>query len=480
MSTVRIDTKQSQFTCRRTERIVAAAEMCLDNGLGVCFVVDDGQHLLGRVTLDDIRKSIRDGAAIRDTSLQRHLTDRNQANGHRSARLRNDTAPVDEAVMPIVDYKGRLIDILVDRSKQLVQVARPDLSHLEFRAIMDAFLSSWISSRGSYIQEFEEGFAEFVGMRHGAGCSSGTAALHLALLALGIGPGDEVIVPDLTFASTINAVLYCGATPVIVDVDETTWGLSLEKVESAYTRRTKAIIPVHLYGRPAEIGPIAAFAQARGIYVVEDCAEAHGARYAGRMVGQFSDIACFSFYANKIVTTGEGGMCLTDSAELATKIRQFRDHGMAPGRFYWHERVGYNYRMTNLQAAIGKAQLARVEQTLARNQHLDQLYRRRMGDIPGLRFPPRLGGVYEQVVWLVCVLVPSAARLELMEAAERVGVELRMFFNTLSSMPIYKNYAGACPTSAALSDCGMNLPTSSAIDSRVVEKVAGIFRETLR
>jgi perosamine synthetase len=381
--------------------------------------------------------------------------------------------------MPVVDYKGRLIDILIDRSKQFVQVAKPDLSHLEFRAVIDAFLSSWISSRGTYIQEFEESFAEFVGMAHGIGCSNGTAALHLALLALGIGPGDEVLVPDLTFASTINAVLYCGATPVIVDIDPVTWGMSVEHVARAATQRTKAIIPVHLYGRPAEIGPIAEFARARGIYLVEDCAEAHGARYAGRTVGQFSDVACFSFYANKIVTTGEGGMCLTESAQLATRLRQFRDHGMAPGRFYWHECVGYNYRMTNLQAAIGKVQLDRVGHTLARNQRLDLLYRRHLADIPGVRFAQRLPGEYEPVVWLCCVLVPTETRLRLMEAAERAGIELRMFFNTLSSMPIYKSYATPCPVSAALSQSGMNLPTSSAVDARVVEKIAGVFRDVL-
>src|SRR5262249_52633483 len=151
----------------------------------------------------------------------------------------------------------------------------------------------------------------------------------------------------------INAVLYCGATPVVVDVEHDTWTMSLASVQRAFTPRTKAIIPVHLYGRPAEIGPIAEFARQRGCYVVEDCAEAHGARYGGALVGQFSDVSCFSFYANKIVTTGEGGMCLTNSEAVAARIQELRAHGMVPDRSYWHERVGYNYRMTNLQAAIG-------------------------------------------------------------------------------------------------------------------------------
>ena len=278
------DTRLVELTCGPSDNILAAAEKCLDNRLGVCFVVDSHRRLLGRVTLDDIRHAIMGGQALSDLSVgglvhtSKHTADR-----------------IEDAVSPILAEDGRLLDIVVDRSKQPVQVARPDLSHHEFRAVVDAFLSTWISSKGAYIETFEREFASFVGMGRGIAVSNGTVALHLALLALGVGPGDEVIVPDLTFAATINAVLYCGATPVIVDIDQTTWTMSLKGVESAFTTRTKAIIPVHLYGRPAEIGPIAEFARSRRISVIEDCAEAHGARYAGRTVGQFSDIACFSF-----------------------------------------------------------------------------------------------------------------------------------------------------------------------------------------
>jgi perosamine synthetase len=479
MSYLASNAKQAQFTCKRSENVFVAIEKCLDNGLGICFVVDDDRRLVSKITLDEIRGAILDGSAIKDTSLERHLLGRDAAVQLGFNPLRNDPSPDGEMVMPVVDGDGRLTDVLVDRSKQFVQVAKPDLSHREFRAVLDAFVSSWISSKGTYIPKFEEEFASFVGMSRGVAVSNGTVALHLALLALGVGPGDEVIVPDLTFAATINAVIYCGAVPIIVDVDEKTWTMSLAQVERARTPRTKAIIPVHLYGRPAEIGPITAFAKQHGIYVVEDCAEAHGTRYAGRTVGQFGDISCFSFYANKIVTTGEGGMCLTDSAALATTIATLRDHGMAPDRSFWHERVGYNYRMTNLQAAIGQSQLWRIDQTLARNKHLEERYHEHLRDIPGVTFPPPLAEEYESVVWLVCVQVPAQARSRLIEAGRAAQIEMRPFFHSLSALPPYEKYARPCPNSVALSQTGINLPTSTAVDVHVMEKIAAVFRDVL-
>jgi perosamine synthetase len=250
-------------------------------------------------------------------------------------------------------------------------------------------------------------------------------------------------------------------------------------VEQACTPRTKAIIPVHLYGRPAEIGPIVEFARRRGIAVIEDCAEAHGARYAGRPVGQFGDISCFSFYANKIVTTGEGGMCLTESDELALSLRTLRDHGMSPDRSYWHERVGYNYRITNLQAAIGQSQLWRIEEVLERNAGIAALYRSALDGIPGVRFPPEMPPAYEPVVWLACVQVPANKRPLLMQAAREAKIETRPFFHPLSSLPPYRIYARDCPNSLELSASGVNLPTSKAVDEQVVERVARVFRDVL-
>ncbi|MBN9087484.1 MAG: DegT/DnrJ/EryC1/StrS family aminotransferase [Reyranella sp.] len=457
------------LVCDASDSPMAAIEKCLDNGVGACLVVD-GPRYLGRVTLGELGHTALDGALLAPT-LRQHLDTFGR-------RLANDPAST-EGLQPELDAGGNLIGVAIDRSAQRIQIARPDMSHLEFRALLDAFLSSWISSKGPYVERFETDFSGFVGVRHGIAVSNGTVALHLALMALGIGPGDEVIVPDLTFAATINAVLYCGATPVIADVDAHTWCLSLATVERACTPRTKAIIPVHLYGRPAEMGPIAAFAARHGIAIVEDCAEAHGARYAGRPVGGFGDVACFSFFANKIVTSGEGGMCLTNSADLAGTMRVLRDHGMTPGRSYWHERVGFNYRITNLQAAVGHAQLGRVRQTLRRNADIVEMYRVALGGIPGVRFPPDMDAIYSPVVWLASVLVPAERRVALFEAAARADIELRPFFHSLSTLPPYQPWARPCPVSLALSASGVNLPTSRLVDADAVDRVAEVFRNVL-
>ena len=461
-------TGEEEFVCDASESPLAAVEKCLDNGIGACLVVD-GRRYLGRVSLDELGRAALAGAMLSPT-LGQHLRE--------LGRHRSNLSPTD-ILQPDLDPAGNLIGITVDRSAQHVQIARPDMSHREFRAVLDAFLSSWISSKGPYVEKFEEGFACFAGARHGIAVSNGTVALHLALVALGIGPGDEVIVPDLTFAATINAVLYCGATPVIADVDQRTWCLSLATVEAACTSRTRAIIPVHLYGRPAEMGPISAFAAQRGLAVVEDCAEAHGARYAGRPVGAFGDIACFSFYANKIVTTGEGGMCVTSSPELANELRVLRDHGMVPERTYWHDRIGFNYRLTNIQAAIGHAQLDRASETLRRNHDIAEGYRSALQGIPGVRFPPDMDDLCAPVVWLASVTVPAERRDALLTAALRANIETRPFFHSLSTLPPYQLYARHCPNSLELSATGVNLPTSRAVDTGAIDRVAEVFRNVL-
>jgi len=464
--------EEDDCICSSSETLFAAIEKCLDNGLGTCLVTEN-RRLVGRISLADLSASIHEGGLLHPT-----VGDYLRGSVH---RFQNVATPAAEDVLrATVDGEGRLVGVTIDRTNQHIQVARPDMTHEEFRSVLDAFLSSWISSKGPYVGKFEEDFRHLIGVEHGVAVSNGTVALHLALTALNIGPGDEVIVPDLTFAATINAVLYCGATPVIVDVDPITWCLSCTGVEQALTPRTKAIIPVHLYGRPAEIGPITLLAAQRGIAVIEDCAEAHGARYAGRPVGQFSDICCFSFYANKIVTTGEGGMCLTNSAEHATTLRLLRDHGMAPGRFYWSDRVGFNYRITNLQAAIGHSQLWRIEETLARNADIAKAYREALKGIAGVRFPPKLDPICEPVVWLASVQVPAGKRDMLLEAALASGIEMRPFFHPLSNLPPYERYRRPCPYSAALGATGVNLPTSRDVDTQVIDRVVKVFRDVLR
>jgi perosamine synthetase len=224
---------------------------------------------------------------------------------------------------------------------------------------------------------------------------------------------------------------------------------------------------------------IAALAKSRGLFLIEDCAEAHGARYDGRPVGSFSDIASFSFYGNKIITTGEGGICLTNNPDLAARMRMLRDHGMRPERRYWHEEPGFNFRMTNLQAAVGCAQLERMDEFLAMRRRVHATYEAAFAGVPGVTFPPAMPQRFEPVVWFSCALTPAEKRPALIAACREANIDLRPFFNSLSAMPPYREFAGPCPASVALSLSGVNLPTLRKVDARVAAKLADIFRGVL-
>ena len=251
-----------------------------------------------------------------------------------------------------------------------IPVSQPSIGDKEVTYVSEAVRSGWVSSLGRYIEDFEKQFAAYCGSRYALTTSNGTTGLHLALMAAGVKSGDEVIVPDLTFIATANAVAYIGAKPVLVDVDSETLCISTVAIERAITQRSRAIVPVHLYGHPADMDAINAIAKRHGLIVVEDAAEAHGAEYKGKRVGSFGLCGVFSFYGNKIITSGEGGMITTDNEVLYITAKRLRDHAMSPSRRYWHEEIGYNYRMTNMQAALGLAQLERIEEFLTKRRKI--------------------------------------------------------------------------------------------------------------
>lgn len=456
----------SRFTCHENEGLWVGIERALDNGFGSVFIVDSAGVLTGIAGLEQLRAALRKGAHLSFTRLG-------------DVAVRWDVASEATTLIPDLDEKGRIIDVRCRPDANFLPVSEPDLSHLEFRNLIDAYLSTWISSTGDYVRSFEQTFAQRVGLAHGVATSNGTVSLHLGLATLGIGDGDEVIVPDFTFAASANAVIHVGARPVLVDVDPKTWCISAEAIEAAITPRTRAVMPVHVFGRPAPMTEIAALAKARGLFVIEDCAEAHGARYDGKSVGSYSDIACFSFFANKIVTTGEGGICVTDNPELATRMRLLRDHGMRPERRYWHEEPGFNFRMTNLQAAIGCAQLERMDELLEMRRKVHAAYEAALAEVPGIEFPPNMSVRCEPVVWFSSILTPAADRPKLIEACRKENIDLRPFFHSLSSMPAYRRFGSECPASSALAASGINLPTLRKIDSRIAFKIAGIFRRVL-
>lgn len=350
--------------------------------------------------------------------------------------------------------------------KRFIPVAEPALVGNEKKYVLDCLESTWISSNGKYIQRFEEAFAEFSGVKCALSCCNGTVALHLALLALDVGPGDEVIVPTLTFVATANAVSYCGATPVFVDSEPETWNMDTSLLEDLITPRTKGIVVVHIYGHPVDMHPVLAVARKHGLFVIEDAAEAHGAEYKGRKVGSIGDIATFSFYGNKIITSGEGGMVISRNDSLASKVRQLKGQGMDLNRRYWFPVIGYNYRMTNVAAAIGLAQLEKVNWHLTRRREIATQYARCLGDVPGVRFQvekPWARNVY----WMTSVVLDDQwpDRDLVIKRLADVGIETRPFFYPMHTLPIYcKSARGeGYPIAEKVAARGINLPSSAKL-----------------
>ena len=362
-----------------------------------------------------------------------------------------------------------------------ISVSAPSLGGNVAKYVLDCLETTWISSNGRYIGLFEQRFADFCGVKHAIACNNGTTALHLALVGLGIGPGDEVIVPDLTYIASANCVRYCGATPVFADNDPVTFNVDPAAVRAAITPRTKAIMPVHLYGHPCEMGPLCEIAHAHGLLVVEDAAEAHGAIYDGRKVGGFGDCASFSFYGNKIITTGEGGMITTDNDELAARMRMLRNQGMDPGRRYWFPAVGYNYRMTNIAAAIGLAQMERVDELLADRQEIRKLYDHGLAEVPHLALPAVVEPA-THVFWMYTVRLLDSAPLsrdELIKRLDGRGVETRPAFYPMHLMPPYSQNGDAFPNATLCGRQGINLPTHSQLTAGDVARVCENLRDLL-
>ena len=356
--------------------------------------------------------------------------------------------------------------------KDRIPLAEPEIGEEELQNVMDAVKSGWVSSKGPFIKEFEENFSSYIGVKNGVATSNGTSALHLALASLKIENGDHVLVPSLTFIAPANAVTYTGAKPVFVDSHPEYWCIDPSKIEEKIDDQTKAIIVVHLYGHPCDMDEIMRIAKDHGLYVIEDCAEAHGAEYKGRKIGSFGVISCFSFYGNKIITTGEGGMCLTNDEELADKMRILRDHGMNPDKRYWHDIIGFNYRMTNLQAALGVAQLKKIDCLITKKRRIATEYKnilKDLSDITPMREMPWAKSVY----WLYSLLVEDGfkvSRDDLMKILAENGVDSRPLFYPIHTMPPYKT-AEIYPVAEALSRKGINLPSGPNLKEKEISRI---------
>jgi perosamine synthetase len=363
-------------------------------------------------------------------------------------------------------------------------VSMPDLSGNEEKYVSEAIRSSWISSTGPFIELLEQKFATLCETRNALSVSNGTVALHLAMLGLDVRPGDEVLVPSLTYVATANAVRYVGAEPVFVDVDPYTWCIDPNLLEASITRRTKGIIAVHLYGHPADMDAINHIAAVHGLWVVEDAAEAHLARYKGRPVGNLAKIATFSFYGNKIFTCGEGGAVTLDDPQLTIRLKALRGQGVDPQRRYYFSITGYNFRLTNLACAMLCAQLERCEQIIERRKNIFSAYRERLANIPGIGFQP-IASWAEPSPWLFCVTVEEKvygrSRDALMGLLEKEGIETRPFFMALHHLPPFREKSSQrgehLPITDELSQCGVNLPTYSQLSFEEIELIAKVIRK---
>lgn len=367
-----------------------------------------------------------------------------------------------------------------------IPVAKPELGHRELELVMEALRSGAVSgTSGKFLQRFEHEFAGYCNCSHGVATSNGTTALHLAVASLEIGPGDEILVSTMTNMATFFAVLYQGATPVPVDIQEDTWNLNPALLEGLLTPRTKAILVVHLYGHPADMDPILEFARRYHLYVIEDAAEAHGALYHGKKAGSLGDIGCFSFYANKIITTGEGGMLTTNDPAIAERARSLRSLAYGSEIKFMHTNIGFNYRMTNLQAALGCAQLERIEEVIENKRRVARLYTDQLSDVEEIRLPiekPYARSVY----WMYHIVLKdsfAAQRAFVMGRLQKCGVETRPSFipynlqETFISRGITR--PELCPAANRIARGGFYLPSSPHLTEEEITYVATELKSAL-
>jgi len=342
---------------------------------------------------------------------------------------------------------------------EFIPISKPSITELEIANVTEAVRSTWVSSLGKFIDEFEQDFATFCNTKYAIAVSNGTVAIQLALSAIGIKHGDEVIVPDFTFIASANAVLHVGAIPVFADIEKDTLCIDPEDIISKITKRTKAILPVHVYGHPAEMNRINEIAKEHNLFVIEDAAEAHGAIYEGKLVGSLSDAACFSFYGNKNLTTGEGGMITTNDSKFAALCMHLRDQAMSKEKRYWHDAPGFNYRMTNLQAAIGCAQMSRVTELLNKRREIFKWYSEGLSEIQGSKLNTQRSNI-THAYWMMCFEHKSFdedSREEFMKYLKKHKIDSRPYFYPCSMMPYFEK---ANTTNAyAKYMQGINLPT---------------------
>ncbi|GAB4287372.1 MAG: DegT/DnrJ/EryC1/StrS family aminotransferase [Oscillatoriaceae cyanobacterium] len=367
-----------------------------------------------------------------------------------------------------------------------IPVNQPLLDGNEKRYLNECIDTGWISSEGPFIKRFEKDFAARVGRKHGIAVSNGSVALDVAVAALGIGAGDEVILPTFTIISCAAAIVRAGAVPVVVDSHPQTWNMDVSQLETKITPRTKAIMVVHIYGLPVDMAPLLELAAKYGLRVIEDAAEMHGQTYQGKPCGSFGDISTFSFYPNKHITTGEGGMVVTDDDELAERCRSLRNLCFQPQRRFVHEELGWNFRMTNLQAALGLAQLERLDEFVTRKRYMGRRYTELLADIPGLELPLERTDDAENIYWVYGVVLKDEVPFDAGEAMRRLSdrqIGTRPFFWPMHEQPVFQKmglFQGEShPVAERIARRGFYIPSGLALTDAQIERVADVLHEVI-
>ena len=367
-----------------------------------------------------------------------------------------------------------------------IPVNEPRLDGNELRYLTECIETGWISSEGRFVDELERRVADACGRRFGVAVANGSVALDAAIVALGIGPGDEVILPTFTIISCAAAIVRAGAVPVVVDSDPATWNMDVRQLEAKLTPKTRAIMAVHLYGLPVEMDPLLEFAAAHDLRVVEDAAEVLGQTYRGRACGSFGDVSSLSFYPNKHITTGEGGMILADDERIAERARSLRNLCFQPARRFVHEELGFNFRMSNLQAAVGVAQAERLAETVARKREIGARYHRRLRDVPGLELPLARTDDAENIYWVFGLVLSDDVPFDAVEAMKRLaadGIGTRPFFWPMHEQPVFRRMGlfadERCPVAERLARRGFYIPSGLALTDEQVDRVAEAVRKMM-
>lgn len=453
------------FIVESNSSIKQALTVINKNSYGICFVVLD-KKLVGVLTDGDIRRALIKSIKLHECVDKAMNT--NFISMHVDTPAKEIRAKISNhiRVIPLVNSAGLIVDVSNIKKTHAIPIMEPHISKKEKEYVNNCLDTGWISSQGKYVHQFEQEFEKLHPGMFAVAVSSGTVALQLALLANGIGKDDEVIVPNITFAATINTIIHCGATPVICEVDSETWCIDPREIKKLINPRTKVIMPVHLYGQAAQMDEIIKLSNENNLYVIEDCAEAIGTKLKNENVGTFGDASTFSFFGNKTITTGEGGMVLFKSKETSEKAKILRDHGMNLKKKYWHDVIGYNFRLTNIQAAIGLAQIERLDEIVSKKINIGEFYSDLLKDHKIAEQIPKRHKDIQNSYWIFSFLLNKKVNREkVMRELLELGIETRPVFYPLHIMPPYKNFkrSSSLENSINISKQGLSLPSSPSI-----------------